>query len=101
VRNVGEAYDWSPQGDQVAYTYGGSSFVARRDGKPVSSFSDLDAFDVNWSPDAQELAMSVNDDPIGGRHVAIYVIDLDKGKPRGIAGEEGSTAYLDWRPLQP
>lgn len=100
VPNVGEAYDWSPQGDRLAYTYGGSSYVTRSDGTPVASYG-LDAFDVRWSPDGREIALSVNDDPIAGGRVGIYVVEVGEGEPRRIAVEEGFTAYLDWRPATP
>jgi len=98
VPNVGEAYDWSPQGGRLAYTYGASTFIARSDGTTVTTFSGIDAFDVNWSPDGKEIALSVNDDPVSNRRVGIYVAAADDDRPRRVATEQGSAAYLDWRP---
>jgi len=98
VPNVGEAYDWSPRGDRLAYTYAGSSFIARSNGTALRTFSGIDAFDVNWSPDGREIALSVNDDPVSNRRVGIYVAAADEDRPRRVATEQGSAAYVDWRP---
>ena len=64
----------------------------------MKTFSGIDAFDVNWSPDGRTIAMSVNDDPIASRRVGIYVVGEDEDRPRRVAIEQGSAAYLDWRP---
>jgi TolB protein len=98
VPSVGETYDWSPEGDQVAYTRGGVLFVVRSDGTEVATFSRANAIDIEWSPDGQKIAYTIPEALETAQFVGVYVIDVDDRERRRIAIADGYAAYLDWRP---
>jgi TolB protein len=98
VPSVGETYDWSPEGDQVAYTRGGMLFVIRTDGTEVAEFSRANAIDIEWSQDGQKIAYTIPEALETAQFVGVYVIDLDDDERRRIAIADGYAAYLDWRP---
>jgi TolB protein len=99
VPSVGETYDWSPQGDQVAYTRGGKLFVVRADGTQVAEFSRVNAIDIDWSPDGQKIAYTIPEALETAQFVGVYVLlDVDDRERRRIAIADGYAAYLDWRP---
>jgi TolB protein len=101
VRSVGETYDWSPKGDLVAYTAGGSLYIVRPDGTEVDSFGESNAIDIEWSPDGTKIAFSMMEAIENAQYVGLYLIDLDKDERRRFALADGFVAYLDWRPEQP
>lgn len=98
VPSVGETYDWSPEGDQVAYTRGGMLFVVRPDGTQVATFSRANAIDIEWSPDGQKIAYTIPEALETAQFVGVYVIDVDDRERRRIAIADGYAAYLNWRP---
>lgn len=101
VPSVGETYDWSPEGDQVAYTRGGRLFVVRSDGMQVAAFSRANAIDIGWSRDGQKIAYTIPEALETAQFVGVYVIEVDDRERRRIAIADGYAAYLDWRPEEP
>jgi Tol biopolymer transport system component len=94
VPKVGETYDWSPQGDLVAYTLGDNLSIVRPDGTEAETYGLSNAIDIEWSPDGKMVAFSIPE----GQRVELYVIELDEGTRRSFAIADGVAAYLDWRP---
>lgn len=101
VPSVGETYDWSPEGDRVAYTRGGMLFVVRSDGTKVATFSPANAIDIEWSPDGKKVAYTVPEGLETSQFVGVYVIEVEDRERRRIALADGYAAYLDWRPTEP
>jgi Tol biopolymer transport system component len=98
VPSVGETYDWSPEGDQVAYTRGGRLFIVRPDGTEVAEYGRSNAIDIGWSTDGRKVAFSTQEGMETGQFVGLYVIDVDEDTRRRIALADGYVMYFDWRP---
>lgn len=102
VPTVGETYDWSPNGDLVAYTRDQNIYVVRPDGTEVEAYGQSNAIDIEWSPDAKKIAYSVQETvETSVEHVALYLIDLDQAERRRFVITDGTIAFLDWRPPPP
>ena len=101
VPSVGETYDWSREGDQVAYTRDGMLFIVRPDGTEVASYGESNAIDIGWSPDGQKVAFSTQEGMETGQFVGLYVIDVDEDTRGRIALADGFVMYFDWRPEEP
>jgi Tol biopolymer transport system component len=103
---VGDDFEWSPQGDRVAYS-GDSSilYVARGDGSVPRAFDQAavtpsSPFGIRWSPDGEKIAFYV-DAPGDLENVQdIYVLDADDGDRRRIGRVRGYGVYLAWRPAR-
>jgi Tol biopolymer transport system component len=98
VPRVGETYDWSPQGDRVAYTLGDNLTIARRDGTELETHGSSSAIDIDWSPDGKKVAFSIPEALQTGQYVGLYVIELEAQERRRFVITDGFAAYLDWRP---
>ena len=98
VPTVGETYDWSPKGDLVAYTEGGTLFIVRPDGTEVEAYGQSNAIDIDWSSDGRKVAFSMQEAIEQAQYVGVYVIDLDERERRRIVLADGFVAYIDWRP---
>jgi Tol biopolymer transport system component len=99
---VGETYDWSPNGDLVAYTRDENLYVVRPDGTEVEAYGQSNAIDIEWSPDGKRIAYSVQETAeTDVETVGLYLIDLDKDERRRFVITDGTIAYLDWRPEPP
>jgi TolB protein len=101
VRDVGETYDWSPKGDLIAYTRGGSLFIVRPDGTEVEAYGESNAIDIEWSPDGRKVAFTMQEPIENAQYIGLYLIDLDKRERRRFALADGFVGYLGWRPEEP
>ncbi len=99
--------DWSPDGDEIAFTMAGEIWVAGADGTAAhrvarcdSPCADLDG--PAWSPDGSSIAFSRIDDLVDGQAVAslIQAVDLTTGTVATLATAVGPeyAFYPRWAP---
>jgi dipeptidyl aminopeptidase/acylaminoacyl peptidase len=118
--NVGEAYDWSPDGSRVAFIDStryigevptGSSwdvYTMNADGTGRRQVTDDGAFDAapSWSPDGSRIAYASDkgdpDRPTCEVHVAcdrdIFAMNADGSAPVQLTNEPGADWQPDWGP---
>jgi len=85
--------EWSPDGKQIAYTYGDSTrvlqvHVVNADGSGDHAVTHLSAKQGSaqmpaWSPDGKKLAFQVNQHAVRTAH--IWIVDLSSGEAHPIA----------------
>jgi Tol biopolymer transport system component len=95
---ISSSYEWSAQGDLVAYLREGAVYVVRADGTEVTTFPGSTAIDLDWSSDGRKLAFSQLVLGESGQSIGLYVAEADAQEPQRIAFAEGDTAFLEWRP---
>jgi Tol biopolymer transport system component len=118
--NVGEAYDWSPDGSQVAFIDStryigevptGSSwdvYTMNADGSGRRQVTDDGAFDAapSWSPDGTRIVYASDkgdpDRPACEMHVTcnrdIFAMNADGSAPVQLTNEAGADWQPDWGP---
>jgi Tol biopolymer transport system component len=106
VESVGDDFEWSPEGDRLAYSddFDPILYVARGDGSEPRAFSQAAVTPdrprgLRWSPDGEKIAFyaAANADPENLQD--IYAIDADDGDRRRIGRVRGYGVDLAWRPL--
>ena len=98
--------EWSPSGDQIAYSFGENNVYGIRvidaDGSDVRTVLIADqgpgwlVTGVDWSPDATQISFVQG--PAGGSPAHAFVLDIATGLTRMLSETEALYADTDWSP---
>jgi len=97
LENLGYAvyFDWSPTGDEVAYTDGGALYVAEADGSdPRSLVAEGTVGEVAWSPSGEWLAYTAYDPRLDQRELRL--VSADGSQTRALL--RAAVTGIDWSP---
>jgi TolB protein len=92
-------FDWSPDGNQVAYQWDDGSgdyriYVAPADGRTRRAVTSAGAIGPTWSPDGTKI-LFIGHDPDGSKRVSVVASD---GSGRLIQGPPDTGLDLLWTP---